>query len=182
MALKNLYTGVLWCKNIFLEVDDGSSQMKWAWEEGELLGWIQTTLQQTRREKHKVWNDHHGLNSCRASGAVLGDCLELISRVEHCKGPCCNGDCASLTQGWHRAQDMELRVLSASCLSLFCQNLPYPAQEQSTTPALLHSKSWMKHFGLDYLNFTELWPHLPRPRIRTNPFKIFYQQLLQEVV
>lgn len=99
--------------------------------------------------------------SCRASDAVLGDCLELISRVEQCKGPCCHVDCASLTQGWHRAQDVELKVLSASCLSLFCQNLPYPAQGQCTTPALLHSKSWMKYFGLDYLNFTELWTHLP---------------------
>lgn len=77
MTSKNRYTGVFWCKNIFLEVDDGSSQMKWTWEEGQLLEWIQTILQQIRMEEHMVWKDHHGLNHHRASGAVLGDSLEV---------------------------------------------------------------------------------------------------------
>lgn len=76
MTSKNIYAGVFWCKNIFLEANDGGSEIKWAWEEGQLLEWIQTTLQQIRMEEHKFWKDHHGVNDCRTSAAVLGDSLE----------------------------------------------------------------------------------------------------------
>lgn len=103
-----------------------------------------------------------------------GTLWKLISRVKHCKDPAAMCTCAPLHQGLHRAQEVELKVLSAS---VSWQNLPYPAQEaqeQRTTPALLHSKSCMKWFGLDYLNFTKLWPHLPRPRTHLLEFVLMH--------